>query len=53
MTNWDDYLVQFELIAAINKWSDIQKALELATSLRATTQSILTDLRPEMWTNFV
>ncbi|CAC5378945.1 unnamed protein product [Mytilus coruscus] len=51
--NWEDYLVQFELIAAINKWSDIEKALELATSLRGTAQSILTDLRPEMRTNFI
>ncbi|CAG2191634.1 unnamed protein product [Mytilus edulis] len=51
--NWEDYLVQFELIAAINKWSDLEKALELATSLRGTAQSILTDLRPEMRTNFV
>ncbi|CAC5406295.1 unnamed protein product [Mytilus coruscus] len=52
-SNWEDYLVQFELIAAINKWSDIEKALELATSLRGTAQSILTDLRPEMRTNFI
>ncbi|CAC5379035.1 unnamed protein product [Mytilus coruscus] len=51
--NWEDFLVQFELIAAINKWSDIEKALELATSLRGTAQSILTDLRPEMRTNFI
>ncbi|CAC5391200.1 unnamed protein product [Mytilus coruscus] len=51
--NWEDYLVQFELIAAINKWSDIEKALELATSLRGTAQSILTDIRPEMRTNFI
>ncbi|CAG2216695.1 unnamed protein product [Mytilus edulis] len=52
-TNWEDYLVQFELIAAINKWSDLEKALELATSLRGTAQSILTNLKPEMRTNFV
>ncbi|CAG2223289.1 unnamed protein product [Mytilus edulis] len=52
-TNWEDYLVQFELIAAINKWSDLEKALELATSLRGSAQSILTNLRPEMRTNFV
>ncbi|CAG2188437.1 unnamed protein product [Mytilus edulis] len=51
--NWEDYLVQFELIAAINKWSDLEKALELATSLRGTAQSILTDLRPEIRTNFL
>ncbi|CAG2247276.1 unnamed protein product [Mytilus edulis] len=35
---------------AINKWSDKEKALELATSLRGTAQSILADLRPEMRT---
>ncbi|CAG2192882.1 unnamed protein product [Mytilus edulis] len=51
--NWEDYLVQFELIAAINKWADLEKALELATSLRGTAQSIFTNLIPEMRTNFV
>ena len=50
--NWEDYLVQFELISEINQWNDTEKALELATSLRGTAQSILTDLRPEMRVNF-
>ena len=51
-SNWEDYLVQFELIAAINHWDDNQKALELATSLRGSAQSILTDSRPEMRVNY-
>lgn len=50
--NWEDYLVQFELISAINKWTETEKALELATSLRGTAQSILTDLHPEMRVNY-
>lgn len=33
-TSWQDFLVQFEMIAYANKWDDGQKAYELATSLR-------------------
>ncbi|CAC5425002.1 unnamed protein product [Mytilus coruscus] len=41
----------FSTCSAINKWFDIEKALQLSTSLRGTAQSILTDLRPEIRTN--
>lgn len=51
-TNWEDYLVQFELVSAINKWDDKEKALELATNLRGIAQSVLTDLNPEMRVNY-
>lgn len=47
-TNWEDYLVQFELVAAINHWDETEIAFELETSLRGPAQSVLTDLRPEM-----
>ena len=52
-TNWEDYLVQFELVAAINNWDETEKAFELATSLRGPAQSVLTDLRPEMRVNYL
>ncbi|MES9883163.1 MAG: C2HC-type zinc finger protein, partial [Sedimenticola sp.] len=41
-----DYLVQFEIIAEMNQWSDTAKAMELVTSLRGLAQSILSDLSP-------
>ena len=37
-------MVQFEMIAALNNWSERTKALELATSLRKTALWVLTDL---------
>ena len=43
-TCWSDYLVQFELVANLNGWTDDVKALELATSLRDAAQGILADL---------
>ncbi|VDI66202.1 Hypothetical predicted protein, partial [Mytilus galloprovincialis] len=51
--NRTDHEHRTDEMTTINKWSDLEKALELATSLRGTAQSILTDLRPEMRTNFV
>ena len=42
--SWLDYLVQFELIAEINRWDASTKALELATSLRDSAQGVLADL---------
>ena len=46
-TSWKDFHVQFEMIAALNGWDEVTKALELATSLRGNAQSILTDLDPD------
>ena len=42
-----DYLVQFDMIAKLNRWDGTTKAMELATSLKGTAVSILTDLEPE------
>ena len=35
-TSWEDYYVQFQLVAALNGWDEETKALELATSLWGT-----------------
>ncbi|VDI26184.1 Hypothetical predicted protein [Mytilus galloprovincialis] len=51
--NRTDHEHRTDEMTTINKWSDLEKALELATSLRGSAQSILTNLRPEMRTNFV
>ena len=45
--NWSDYIVHFEMISELNYWSNETKSLELATSLRGTALSVLSDLRPE------
>ncbi|KAJ8036998.1 hypothetical protein HOLleu_17697 [Holothuria leucospilota] len=42
--NWDDYMVQFELIAELNAWDQVQKALYLAASLKGQARAILSDL---------
>ena len=39
-----DYLTHFYLVAAANKWTDDQKALHLAISLRGSAQQLLTTL---------
>ena len=43
-TPWSDYLVQFELVAELNRWDNHTRALYLATSLRGSAQSVLGDL---------
>ena len=45
--SFKDYMVQFEMIAALNNWSERTKALELATSLRKTALGVLTDLNDD------
>ncbi|CAG2199375.1 unnamed protein product [Mytilus edulis] len=44
--NWQDFLVQFEMVAAVNKWDDNAKAFELATSLRGVAQGVVTEIEP-------
>ena len=51
-TSWSDYLLQFEMVAEINRWSENTKALELATSLRDDVVSILGELSPEDRRNY-
>ncbi|MCP3889850.1 MAG: hypothetical protein GY702_13395, partial [Desulfobulbaceae bacterium] len=43
-TSWLDYLVHFEMIAEINRWDQDEMALELATSLRDSALSVLSDI---------
>jgi hypothetical protein len=46
-SDWQDYFVQFEMVAELNNWGEKTKALELATNLRGVALGILSDLRPE------
>ncbi|CAG2196560.1 unnamed protein product [Mytilus edulis] len=48
ISSWQDHLVQFEMIALKNNWSESTKAYELATSLKGDARGIVTDLEPEM-----
>ncbi|CAC5385728.1 unnamed protein product [Mytilus coruscus] len=45
-TGWQDYLVQFKMVAAVNNWDDHTKAYELATNLRGVAQGIVTEIEP-------
>ncbi|CAC5381628.1 unnamed protein product [Mytilus coruscus] len=51
-SSWQDYLVHFEMVAEINGWDNISKALELTTCLRGSAQAILSDLRPDLRRSF-
>ena len=51
-TNWQDYIVHFDMVAEINRWDDVTKAMELATNLRGTAQGVLSDLRPDLRYSF-
>ena len=44
------YLVQFDIIAQLNGWDEITRAMELATSLNGRTRSVLTDIDPQLST---
>lgn len=47
-SDWRNYLVQFEMVAEINRWDPITKALELAICLRGPAAGILFELGPEL-----
>ena len=53
-SSWSDYLVQFEIAAGMNRWSQKQKAMELAASLVGQAQFVLSDVssseRPDFTT---
>ena len=39
--DWNDFIIQFDLCAKVNKWSDEQKAAQLCAALRGSTKSCL------------
>ena len=43
-SNWNDYLVQFQIVARLNHWSEEEKAMELATSLVGQARGVLSDM---------
>ena len=51
-SSWSDYLIQFNLIADYYRWTEYDKALQLATHLRGTAQGVLADLNQAQRTNF-
>ena len=51
-TGCRDYLVQFDLVAALNMWDDHTKVMELATSLEGAALSVLADLSPEQLNSY-
>ena len=46
--DWQNYIFQFEMIAEVNRWDSLTKALELAVCLRGTAAGVLTELGPEL-----
>jgi hypothetical protein len=51
-SNWQNYLIHFELTAEINRWDSAAKAMELATSLRDAAQCVLTDFESPQQRNY-
>ena len=44
---WDAYHTQFEMLARINKWNNLDKAAYLAISLGGPAATVLTNLSPD------
>lgn len=51
-TTWDAYRAQFELLAELNQWNDVQKATILAVNLRGPAVTVLTNIPSEDRQNF-
>ena len=43
--DWEEYLTQFEILAEINKWNNLTKALYLAGSLKGPARTVLNELQ--------
>ena len=52
LTDIDEYLTQFNIVAEINQWSSQTKALHLASSLTGSARSLLSELDSEHSRNF-
>ena len=50
---WEAYHAQFELVAKINQWSEAEKAMHLAVSLKGATVTVLTNLTLDKWRSYV
>ena len=50
---WEAYHAQFELVAKINQWSEAEKAMHLAVSLKGATATVLTNLTLDKWRSYV
>ena len=50
--SWDDYAVQFEMLAEMNGWDEKTQALYLAANLRGAAQAVLGDLDKERRRNY-
>ena len=51
-SSWTDYLVQFNITATMNGWTETQKAMELATSLVGVARGVLSEISEEGQLNF-
>lgn len=49
---WADYVCHFEQVSIWNKWSESEKAAQLAMSLRGSAQRMLGDLTRDQLTNY-
>ena len=52
LSSWIDFKSHFDMVAIINDWSEIQKGLYLAVSLRGPAQAILGDLPSELRSDY-
>ena len=43
-SSWSDYVIHFESVAAVNQWTDDEKAMYLASHLRGAAREALADM---------
>ena len=53
ISSWIDYKSHFDMVALVNNWTENQKGLYLAVSLRGQAQAVLGDLPTDVRSNFV
>ncbi|CAC5418452.1 unnamed protein product [Mytilus coruscus] len=53
ISSWIDYKSHFDMVALVNNWTENQKGLYVAVSLRGQAQAVLGDLPTDVRSNFV
>ena len=49
---WDAYITQLEMLAQLNHWTEVEKAILLAVSLRGVALTVLSNLPADRCSNY-
>ena len=52
-SSWDAYITQFEMLAQLNRWTEVEKATLLAVSLTGAAMTVLSNLSADRRSDYI